>query len=153
MTDANSPTPDHDAQSIEQLDAEYGEIASWFANISTLDFLTPHEAAGADCWAIRDEGDIVGMALVEPEHPSSRNDDAVWVHRIGVLDDRQGEGFGRALLERIHEEYGPLELEVDAEKPANHFYEAIGMDLVEERPAVMNDGSEGTLNIWRWSSD
>ncbi len=144
-------TTDSKAQTIEQLDSEYGEIASWFADISTLDFVTPHEVEGTDCWAISDGDEIVGLALVEPDHPSSLHDDAAWVHRIGVLDDRQGEGFGRALLTRLHAEYGSLELEVDARKPANHFYEALGMELVEERYAVMNDDTEGTLNIWRWS--
>lgn len=135
---------------IEKRDADYGEIASWLRQISDLEFLRPHEAPNADCWTITDGEDIIGMAVVEPEQSSEHTDTAVaWVHRIGVLDDRQGEGHGRALLEHLHDEYGTLELEVDARKSANDFYDALGMELLEERYAVMNDGSEGTLNIWQ----
>ena len=140
---------------VEKRDAAYGEVAGWLAEVDTLDLVTPGEAAQAECWAVEDaDGETVGMALVETGWPSEKNyeenESVAWVHRIGVLDDRQGEGFGRVLMERLREEYGPIELEVDSRKPANEFYEAIGMELVSEKPAAMHDGTEGTLNVWRW---
>ena len=138
---------------VEQRTLEWAETATWFReHVDDLDPLMPHEMGGTDQWDVSDSsGDRVGLAVVEPDHPSDvagTDETVAWVHRIGVADDHQGEGFGRELLECIHEEYGVIKLEIDSRKPANGFYEALGMELTEEKYAVMNDGTEGTMNVW-----
>ena len=143
-----------DDPTVERRDLDWGQAAGWFSqHVVDLDPLTPHELDGADTWAVTDpSGSIVGMAVVEPNHPAELDDDeqVAWVHRIGVRFERQEEGFGRLLLERIRDEYGTLELEIDQRETANGFYDALGLDIISERYAVMNDGTEGTMRVWRW---
>lgn len=129
---------------VVQREASYGEVMDVLGRVDTLESVNPFEFSASEVWVVLDDNTTVGMALVE------QKGDVAWVHRIGVLDERQGEGLGRALIENIREEYGVVELEVRDSKDANGFYEYLGMELTEERYAVFNDDTEGTLNVWRW---
>lgn len=137
----------------EKADIHWEQAFMFVSEVSDLDPLGPGEMMPSEYWVVKDaEGDRVGLAVVDPDHNggTQMGETVAWVYKLGVLDYRQGEGFGRALLEAIRDEYGTIELEIDSRKDANGFYEALGMDLVQENYAAMNDGTEGTMNVWRW---
>lgn len=127
---------------IEQHDLSYMEVAGFIGQIDDLAPVKPGESQPCDSWIAIEGDDVIGIALIE-ERTNRENH----LHRIGVLPERQGEGIGRQLMERLTEEYGSFELEVDSEKPADDFYRHLGLELVEERPASFERG-EGILNVW-----
>lgn len=139
-------------ETVRCVDADYQEVMLFLSEVDTLEMVRPGEFHMTDdVWVVEADGERVGMALVEIDsnEVSEPDKDISWVHRIGVKDEHQGEGYGRELLEAIHKAYSPIELEIRVQKDANDFYKHLGMDLVSQRYAVFEE-EEGTLNVWRW---
>ena len=71
------------------------------------------------------------------------------IHKLYVLPDKQGKGYGKALIQEIknrllRENIHKLDLNVNRFNPARHFYEKIGFGLLREEdipigPYWMND--------------
>lgn len=109
----------------------------WLAGIEGMTAPHPGEVYGAELWeAVVDAGRL-GLAVVKPEQNE--------VTRIGVVgEDRRG-GVGTALIDRLYEEYGPLELVCRESRPANDFYAATGWEKTGTEVAEPED-----LVRWRY---
>ena len=71
------------------------------------------------------------------------------IHKLYVLPEKQGKGYGRMLIEDVKNRYielgvTALELNVNRHNPARYFYEKLGFDIIREEdipigPYWMND--------------
>ena len=105
----------------------------------------------ADAWNI-------DMFLEELTHPTRTYymlelpvEDPESVQTIGVLPEYEGHGFGRAMLEQMHErarEQGAerILLEVRADNPrAQHLYERNGYRAIHVRRRYYEDGTDAII--------
>jgi len=92
----------------------------------------------------RDEGGWRAMVPVRGAAPAD-------VQTIGVLPEYEGHGFGRAMLEQMHErarEQGAerILLEVRADNPrAQHLYERNGYRAIHVRRRYYEDGTDAII--------
>ncbi len=126
----------------------YGEIISkeqmnymlnWMYSLETLEtnFIKNHTY-----FCISSNGIDVGFMDVETDHPNTGN---MKIHKIYVLDEQHGNGFGYKLTQEARDfakvrEMNSMSLQVNRNNPAIEFYKRFGFKIIDEQDFEIGNG-------------
>ncbi len=114
------------------------QIANMLEKIYSPENLQQEMRDGHRFWIARQNGEAVGFVSGYRE-----NERLIWVRKIYVLPDRQGQGTGRALIKTVINAFRPakeLRLLVNPHNlPAQRFYTRLGFTKIAEVPVRMGD--------------
>lgn len=105
----------------------------WFNEQTELRSVAPYVATESDVWvATPNDTDTDGIEGIDDIHALALVEDGE-VHRLGVAPENRRQGIASAIIERLLDEYGELELVCRESLEANKFYAATGWEKVGVR--------------------
>lgn len=126
----------------------YGEIISkeqmnymlnWMYSLETLEtnFINNHTY-----FCISSNGIDVGFMDVETDYPNTGN---MKIHKIYVLHEQHGNGFGYKLMQEARDfakvrEMNSMSLQVNRNNPAIEFYKRFGFKIIDEQDFEIGNG-------------
>ena len=113
------------------------QITNMLANIYSLPNLAREMAQGHRFWAAYAADEPIGFVS------AYREENIIWLRKLYILPDRQGQGIGKALMQTALTALGPADyhrLLVNRDNiAAQSFYKRLGFSLLSETHARMGD--------------
>jgi ribosomal protein S18 acetylase RimI-like enzyme len=119
--------------------AQIAYMLEWMYNLETL---TQQHQNGQRFYAIKANEHFQGFAAIELNHPQEGQ---TKLHKLYVLPDQQGKGFGKMLLDCVVEKLKnarieTLVLNVNRFNSAVKFYEKYGFSIIKEEVIDIGGG-------------
>ncbi len=108
----------------------------------SLDTLEQQFQDGQRFYAVKENEQFLGFAAIELNHPKAGQ---AKIHKLYLLPDQQGKGYGKMLMDHIaeeakHEHMQSLVLNVNRYNSAVKFYENYGFSILKEEIIDIGSG-------------
>lgn len=123
---SESPEAANSTIDVEQSSLSSGSVWQFFYEVVDVTNLDPAEEQ-QEAWEARIDGDRVGMAIIDT-FPSTP-----FISRVAVKEEFREQGVATALLNQVHNEYGPIECRVHESNDAGEaLVQSVGFEQTGE---------------------